>query len=101
MSASAPPALVISKPQIIRNQQKPKFEVKDGKATLTLSKPFARKFVAFSEGGLRETKKGNHLLVLETETGPALDFIAKATEAVGEEFKLHLSEIRAGFKIAS
>lgn len=92
------PALVIAKPQVVRTQKKAKFEVKDGKATWTLTKPFTRKFVAFSEDGVRETKSGSQILVLEAAKGTALDFIAKATEAVEEELKLHIAEIRAAYK---
>ena len=92
------PALVIAlKPQVIRTQQKDKFEVTDGKATWRLTKPFTCKFVGFSERGLGGGWDGN-LLVLETGTGTVMDFIAKATEALEEEFKLHIAEIRAGFK---
>ena len=91
------PALVIAlKPQVIRTQQKDKFEVTNGKATWRLRKSFTCKFVGFSEGGLGGWD-GN-LLVLETGTGTVMDFIAKATEALEEEFKLHIAEIRAGFK---
>ena len=91
------PALVIAlKPQVIRTQQKDKFEVTNGRATWRLTKPFTCKFVGFSEGGLGGWD-GN-LLVLETGTGTFMDFIAKATKALEEEFKLHIAEIRAGFK---
>lgn len=88
--------MIMGKPQLIRLSKTQPFQVTNGQGKWIVRKPFSRKFVGFSEDGVRETKKGGHFLILEA-FDQVQDFISKTTEAVQEEFERHWKEIVTAF----